>query len=85
MFFVEEKGRARRDPGAAGKERQPRTPARAGSAAARSPGEVPGEPGMLCPGVLVSSYESITIQDHPHPSNAGWISSHRELQGKGKV
>lgn len=85
VFFVEEEGRARRDPGAAGKERQPRTPARAGSAAARSPGEVPGEPGMLCPGVLVYSYESITIQDHPHPSNAGWISSHRELQGKGKV
>lgn len=54
VFSEEEKRRAglRGELGAA-EEPQPRTPARAGSAAAPLPRDAPGEPGMLCPGVLV--------------------------------
>lgn len=78
MFFMKRRAGLRGELGMA-EEPQPRTPARAGSAAAPLPRDGPGEPGMLCPGVLVWSYESITIQDHPHPSNAAWLSSHGQL------
>ena len=87
VVLIAEEGRAAGRAGAArrGGTPAPRVgeaaphPGPAGSAATPLPREVPGAPGMLCPGVLVYSYESITVQDHPHPSNAARLSSHREL------
>lgn len=77
MFFVGRRAGLRGELGAAGAAAP--HPARAGGAAAPLPRDAPGEPRMLCPGVLVWSYESITIQDHPHPSNAARLSSHGKM------